>query len=125
MRAIRKCELSGNDVYKVQVMESTDAGKSFHYAGIEKTFSKEQDQEMRDFIQEHRTPLKTFPVITGTIQKRFEMSGIKEDVPCICGYRGRACRQMEKAEGTNRFLCNGCPLSEYAKSYEMEIYALS
>lgn len=60
-----------------------------------------------------------FPIITKTIQREFEsnVNGITpEELPMICGYCGRACRQMEKEEGANRALCMGCPLAEYAKN---------
>lgn len=60
-----------------------------------------------------------FVIITKEIQKEFENnihSGvILENLPTICGYYGRACRQLEKEEGANRALCMGCPLAEYAK----------
>ena len=59
-----------------------------------------------------------FPVIKKELQKNFECvcKGISpENLPVICGYCGRACRQMDKPEGANRFLCSGCPLAEYAK----------
>lgn len=33
--------------------------------------------------------------------------------PCICGYYGRACRQMN--DKADRFLCTGCALAEFIK----------
>lgn len=40
--------------------------------------------------------MKTFPIITKTAQKEFEHcamgTSVKEEIPCICGYYGRACR---------------------------------
>lgn len=60
-----------------------------------------------------------FVIITKEIQKEFENNvcrGITpESLPVICGYCGRACRQLEKEEGANRALCMRCPLAEYAK----------
>lgn len=57
-----------------------------------------------------------FPIITNEIQCNFEsIQKRKEDVPEICGYYGRACRQMNKDEGSNRFLCTKCALAEFAK----------
>ena len=59
-----------------------------------------------------------FPIITKEIQKEYEAVCPEEspaELPMICGYKGRACRQMDKEEGANRFLCNGCPLAEYAE----------
>lgn len=59
-----------------------------------------------------------FAIITKEIQKDFEdaCNGITpEGLPMICGYCGRACRQMGKEEGANRMPCMHCPLAEYAK----------
>lgn len=64
-----------------------------------------------------------FPIITEKKQKDFEESCIKNDiagdaskcgVPCICGYYGRACYQMD--DKANRFLCIGCALAEFSKA---------
>lgn len=58
-----------------------------------------------------------FPTITKEIQEKYEnecKEGLYENkVPCICGYYGRACRNMN--ELANSFLCNGCHLAEFAK----------
>mgnify|MGYP001043936765 CR=1 FL=1 len=60
-----------------------------------------------------------FPVITDDLQKAYEVNAEKnnvnsaDNVPYICGYHGRACRQMNKEEGANRALCAGCKLAEY------------
>ena len=57
-----------------------------------------------------------FPIITNEKQQRFEQQASQKDreqIPCICGFCGRACRQMDKTEGANRFLCNGCPLAAF------------
>lgn len=61
-----------------------------------------------------------FPVITKAGQKMFEkaVEGQSDSTPMICGYYGRACRQMEKAEGANRALCMGCPLAGFVKKGE-------
>ena len=54
--------------------------------------------------------------------KKFEENCIKNNiasdeskcnVPCICGYYGRACRQMN--DKADRFLCTECALAEYIK----------
>lgn len=57
-----------------------------------------------------------FAIITTEKQQAFEnsTSGAKK-VPELCGHCGRACRQMNKAEGANRALCVGCPLAEYCE----------
>lgn len=57
-----------------------------------------------------------FAIITTEKQQAFEnsTSGVKK-VPELCGHCGRACRQMNKAEGANRMLCVGCPLAEYCE----------
>ena len=62
-----------------------------------------------------------FPKIDENIQKRYETveSHIPEEekyIPIICGYKGRACRQMKKDEGANRMLCTGCSLALYAEN---------
>lgn len=63
-----------------------------------------------------------FPFITDEKQKAFEESCIKNGitseeskckVPCICGYYGRACRQMNNR--ADRMLCIGCALAEFSK----------
>jgi len=63
-----------------------------------------------------------FPIITKEKQNLYEetiCSVLEKDreeyVPEICGYHGKACRQMGKIEGANRALCNGCSLAEYCK----------
>lgn len=61
----------------------------------------------------------TFPIITNEKQKQFEatLTGNSKEfyIPCICGYYGRACRQINKEEGANRALCDMCSLSKYCK----------
>lgn len=64
-----------------------------------------------------------FPVITWEKQNLYSNlvactpeSNRKEIIPEICGIHGKACRQMEKLEGANRALCNGCSLAEYCKT---------
>lgn len=60
-----------------------------------------------------------FAIITTEKQQAFERStNGAAKVPEICGYCGRACRQMNKAEGANRALCIACPLAEYVKPTE-------
>lgn len=63
-----------------------------------------------------------FPIITNEKQKAFEENCIKNKVgsdeseckiPCICGYYGRACRQMN--DKADRMLCTGCALAEFSK----------
>ena len=63
------------------------------------------------------------PIITEKKQKDFEESCIKTGiasvesecgVPCICGYYGRACNQMD--DKADRFLCIGCALAEFSKA---------
>lgn len=59
-----------------------------------------------------------FPVVTNEIQKEYEASiteNSKDYIPELCGFHGRACRQMDKEEGANRVLCSDCALAEYAK----------
>lgn len=62
-----------------------------------------------------------FPKIDENIQKGYETveSHIPEEekhIPIICGYKGKACRQMNKDEGANRVLCLDCSLAKYAKN---------
>jgi len=59
-----------------------------------------------------------FPVITTGLQKSYE-KGIRESIdttPELCGYYGRACRQLDKQEGANRMLCQNCGLAKYRNS---------
>lgn len=64
-----------------------------------------------------------FQIITSEKQKAFEENCIKNKVgsdeseckvPCICGYYGRACRQMN--DKADRFLCTGCALADFSKN---------
>jgi PHP family Zn ribbon phosphoesterase len=59
-----------------------------------------------------------FPVITTGLQKSYEKEtkGNIDTTPELCGYYGRACRQLEKSEGANRMLCQNCGLAKYCKS---------
>lgn len=62
-----------------------------------------------------------FGKITKEVQKKFEVecNGIAlENIPMICGYCGRVCRQMDKEEGTNRMICIDCPLAEFAEKLQ-------
>ena len=58
-----------------------------------------------------------FPVITKPLQEDFEKAaaGSPDKTPCICGYYGRACRQLNKAEGANRANCMYCPLAKFCE----------
>lgn len=51
-----------------------------------------------------------FPIITDAVQKEYEKCSLNSKSPDlspnICGYYGRACRQMDKDEGANRMLCD-------------------
>lgn len=66
--------------------------------------------------------MRIFPIITKKVQDSFETQQrilcIADGVPDICGYYGRACRQMDESEGANRMLCTTCPLAEYAAAQE-------
>lgn len=61
--------------------------------------------------------IKGFTVVTKSLQEAYEQGtkGSQDKTPDICGYYGRACRQMDKAEGANRALCQGCGLAKYCK----------
>ena len=59
-----------------------------------------------------------FPVITTGLQKSYEKE-TRENIdttPELCGYYGRACRQLEKQEGADRMLCRYCGLAKYCNS---------
>jgi len=60
--------------------------------------------------------MTTFSVITKSLQEAYEQGtqASQDKTPEICGYYGRACRQLEKQEGANRMLCNGCGLAYYS-----------
>jgi len=62
--------------------------------------------------------MTTFPVVTKNLQEAYEQGtkGYTDKTPDICGYYGRACRQLEKQEGANRMSCQYCGLMEYSKS---------
>lgn len=59
-----------------------------------------------------------FPIITKQLQEAFErtVEGKPDNTPMICGYYGRACRQMDKAEGANRMPCTSCPLAAFVRA---------
>ena len=61
-----------------------------------------------------------FAIITKEIQAEFENTceGVTSaGFPMLCGYCGRACRQMDKPEGANTMLCQGCQLAEFAATH--------
>jgi hypothetical protein len=65
--------------------------------------------------------MKGFPVITKSLQEAYEKESLEvygRYTPEICGYYGRACRQMEKSEGANRALCMSCDLAKYCKAQQ-------
>ena len=57
----------------------------------------------------------TFPLITKGLQEAYEQGtkGSQDKTPDICGFYGRGCRQLGKAEGANRALCQSCGLAYY------------
>lgn len=66
-----------------------------------------------------------FPIITSKKQKEFEKYCIRNNitsneskcnVPCICGYYGRACRQTN--DETNRMICMDCSLRIFVSTVE-------
>lgn len=79
------------------------------------------DEEQKYVFHQGRSDYM-FPTITSEKQKEFEENCIRNNiasgesqcnVPCICGYYGRACRQMN--DKADRFLCIGCALAEFIK----------
>lgn len=65
--------------------------------------------------------MNIFPIITKEKQKLYEEiylrhSDLQNNIPCICGYYGRACRNMDKT--ANSMLCNGCTLSLFVSTVE-------
>lgn len=64
----------------------------------------------------------SFPFINKNIQQGYEkqQEGQPDLTPEICGYYGRACRQMDKAEGANRANCMSCALAAFAQSVVQE-----
>lgn len=113
--------------YRVQLWHSYDGGKTFLYAGYGKNF--DNPNAANAYINENRTPLRVFPVITEDRQQAYEQTAQQasdtDGTPLICGFYGRACRRMNDPEGANRALCNGCKLSEYCKAADMLEYARS
>lgn len=62
-----------------------------------------------------------FATITKERQKFYEKIysdniELKNNIPCICGYYGRACRRMNNK--ADRMLCNGCTLSIFISTVE-------
>lgn len=60
-----------------------------------------------------------YPIITREKQAAFEAqvgATQKNEIPCICGYCGRACRQM--GDSANRAICFGCPLATFARDVQ-------
>lgn len=73
--------------------------------------------------------MNTFPIITVAIQQAFENYYHEDMVPLaerhelddfgICGYYGRACRQMCDPDGADRAICSHCPLAAFARMREL------
>lgn len=67
--------------------------------------------------------MSIFPIITEERQSMYEdfafwnkNAKYKNDIPCICGVYGRACRSMN--EKANSMLCTDCPLSNFVGTME-------
>ena len=65
--------------------------------------------------------MNIFPISTQEKQKLYESiylnnTDLKNNIPCICGYYGRACRNMDNK--ANSMLCNGCTLSLFISTVE-------
>lgn len=65
--------------------------------------------------------MNMFPIITKEKQKTYENIFIDDElllnnIPEICGYYGRACRQMDNK--ADRMLCNGCSLSIFISTVD-------
>ena len=59
-----------------------------------------------------------FATITKGLQEAYEQGtkGSQDKTPEICGYYGRACSQIDKAEGANRIPCQSCGLAKYCEN---------
>jgi len=66
--------------------------------------------------------MKGFAIVTKGLQETYEQGakGGPDKTPDICGYYGRACRQLEKAEGANRALCMSCELAKYCSNHRAD-----
>lgn len=65
--------------------------------------------------------MSIYPVITKGKQELYEKiylvhTDLRNDIPEICGYYGRACRRMDGE--ANRMLCQGCTLSVFVSTVE-------
>lgn len=65
--------------------------------------------------------MNIFPIITKEKQKMYEEIYLRHpdlhnNIPCICGCYGRACRNMD--ETANSMLCNSCTLSLFVSIVE-------
>lgn len=75
---------------------------------------------IKNHVEEHIMKYGRFPRITPDTQKEYEKSveraGTvdKSYVPQICGFLGRACRQMNAECGADTMLCQSCTLAEYS-----------
>jgi len=70
-------------------------------------------QLLETIVQIEENPIG---MVTRKKQKEFEKK-VKPTsanyIPCICGYFGRACKQLDKLEGANRALCTNCSLRKF------------
>lgn len=65
--------------------------------------------------------MSIFPIVTKEKQEMYEKIFVNDellsnDIPCICGYYGRACRNMNDI--ANSRLCNGCSLSIFISTVD-------
>ena len=65
--------------------------------------------------------MSIYPVITKEKQTVYEkmyseMTSTKNNIPCICGYYGRACRRM--GDKADRMLCQDCTLCVLASTID-------
>ena len=56
-----------------------------------------------------------FTIITKSLQESYEQGtkGSQDKTPEICGYYGRACREMDSEKGANKMPCQSCGLAKY------------
>lgn len=112
--------------WNVQLWYSCDGGKTFEHSGVDRSFKNDERAAMRAYIEENRTPLRVFPIVTPERQQAYEQSAKSPDgIPLICGYYGRACYCMGDCGGANRAICSGCELADYCRAVEMMEYASS
>ena len=105
---------SGDRLYFVMCINGEDIITG-DYASAGGEWSCPEVKEINDALENYFKIKQKWPVITKARQEDYEndILGFYDNIPELCGNRGRACRNMENESGASSMLCCGCSLAVY------------